>query len=318
MNISKAFKTTEYSAPRRRGWLVTLAVLCVLLSSTANAATCGNDGLALQVLGSGGPIADDSRASSGYLLWNQGKAVALIDAGGGVFQRFGAAGGNIDDLELIALTHFHTDHSADLPAILKGAFFSQRMRPLAITGPSGAQPFPSLEAFLDRLFGKQTGAFAYLSGLQGDGKDLPKLAATTVDANNTKPKTVFRNKHFSVQAVGIHHGPVPTLGYLITVGDKKIAISGDQNLTTDYFTKMISGADLFVMPTAAPESKKPVALHARPSDIGMAAKKAGVGKLVLSHWMARSLKDQDANLAIVKDHYAGPVVSAEDLQCLAL
>ena len=84
---------------------------------------CSESELALQVLGSGGPAPDDNRASSGYLIWHKGKAVVLIEAGGGVFTQFGAAGANLNDLELIALTHFHTDHSADLPALMKGTYF---------------------------------------------------------------------------------------------------------------------------------------------------------------------------------------------------
>ena len=40
------------------------------------------EGITLQVLGSGGPIADDGRASSGYLVWFDGKSRFLVDAGG--------------------------------------------------------------------------------------------------------------------------------------------------------------------------------------------------------------------------------------------
>ncbi|MEO1204683.1 MAG: MBL fold metallo-hydrolase, partial [Pseudomonadota bacterium] len=49
------------------------------------------DGVAVQVLGSGGPIADDDRASSGYLVWVDGKARAMIDAGNGSLLRFAEA-----------------------------------------------------------------------------------------------------------------------------------------------------------------------------------------------------------------------------------
>jgi len=80
------------------------------------------------VLGSGSPIADDARSGSGYLVWREGRALVLIDAGGGIFLRFGQSGARLEDLELIALTHFHTDHAADLPASLKGAHFSARVR----------------------------------------------------------------------------------------------------------------------------------------------------------------------------------------------
>ena len=46
---------------------------------------CGTSGVALQLLGSGGPISDDARASSGAIIWINGKARILIDAGGGNF-----------------------------------------------------------------------------------------------------------------------------------------------------------------------------------------------------------------------------------------
>jgi hypothetical protein len=48
--------------------------------------------VALQAPGAGGPIADDRRASSGDLLWLNGRAGPPVDAGGGVFLRFGEAG----------------------------------------------------------------------------------------------------------------------------------------------------------------------------------------------------------------------------------
>lgn len=36
--------------------------------------------------------------------------------------RFGESSAELNDLDLIALTHFHTDYVADLPAILFGAY----------------------------------------------------------------------------------------------------------------------------------------------------------------------------------------------------
>ena len=78
----------------------------------------------LQLLGSGGPITDDARASAGEVIWLDGKSKILIDAGGGTYLRFGQLGARLEDLKIINMTHFHVDHSADLPAILKGAYFS--------------------------------------------------------------------------------------------------------------------------------------------------------------------------------------------------
>ena len=73
------------------------------------------EGVAVQVLGSGGPIADDARASAAYLVWIDGLSRALVDFGGGAFLRFGEAGGEFDALDFVGISHFHADHSADLP-----------------------------------------------------------------------------------------------------------------------------------------------------------------------------------------------------------
>jgi ribonuclease BN (tRNA processing enzyme) len=93
-------------------------------------------GVALQVLGSGGPIADDGRSSSSYIVWIDGKNRIMVDAGSGSFLRFGEAGARFEDLELIALSHYHTDHAAGLPALLKTGYFSTREIPLRISGPA--------------------------------------------------------------------------------------------------------------------------------------------------------------------------------------
>ena len=71
-------------------------------------------------MGSGGPITDDAIASAGEVIWLDGKSKILIDADGGTYLRFGQSGACLVDINM---THFHADHSTDLPAILKGAYF---------------------------------------------------------------------------------------------------------------------------------------------------------------------------------------------------
>ena len=50
-------------------------------------AACGDTGVSLQVLGSGGPFGA-GRASAGYLVWVDGVSRIMVDAGGGTFVRF--------------------------------------------------------------------------------------------------------------------------------------------------------------------------------------------------------------------------------------
>jgi hypothetical protein len=71
--------------------LVISAVLLVCRAS-ARAQSCGSTGLAVQVLGSGGPEMQDKRASTSYLIWEHGRARVMVDAGGGSALRFGESG----------------------------------------------------------------------------------------------------------------------------------------------------------------------------------------------------------------------------------
>jgi len=297
------------------GWLA-----LALWAPGPAAATCGEHGVAVQVLGSGGPIADDGRASSGYLVWVDGHARVLVDAGGGTFLRFGEAGAAIEDLDLICLTHLHTDHAADLPALLKGGYFSGRTRPLPIVGPSGAGVFAGTADFLQRLFARERGAFGYLFGLLDGSDGLFATPAREVDAGAAEPVTLFSGDGLRVDAVGVHHGPVPALGYRVTAHGKRIAFSGDQRGDAPAFARMIHGADLLVMAHAIPQEAGQGArsLHATPDAIGRLAAEAQVHSLLLSHLMARSLAHLPESQATIRRNYAGPLRVAEDLLCVDL
>lgn len=295
-----------------------LALAVVLgVPPLAFAAECGKQGVAVQVLGSGGPIADDARASSGYLIWQDGRARVMVDAGGGAFVRFGESGAKIEDLELIAISHFHVDHAGEVPAIVKSGYFSDRTAPLRLSGPSKSGPFPDLKSFLRSQFDAESGAFGYLSWvLDGEGGPF-KLEAIEVSAKSESPKRVLDLPDLKVDAVGVVHGPVPALGYLVTAGKKRIAFTGDQNGQNPDFWKMAKDADLAIVHLAIPETAEgaEAKLHARPGEIGENVAKAGVKHLVLSHLMARSLKTMDDNLERIKAAYKEPVDVATDLAC---
>ncbi|EDN66832.1 Arylsulfatase [Beggiatoa sp. PS] len=281
---------------------------------------CGDNPLALQILGSGGPIADDGRAATGYLLWIHGKSRLMLDAGGGTFLRFGEAKARIEEFDLLAISHFHTDHVADLPAILKGGFFSNRHRALELSGPSGNFMFPDTHSFIEALFKKDQGAFHYLSDFLEDDGSLFPLNLTTIDIKRTTPTVVFQNDEMKVSALGVPHGIVPSLAYRVDIGDKSLIFGSDQNGSNPAFIAFATGADVLIAHFAIPENAGRVAkrLHAIPSVIGKLASDIQPSILILSHFMKRSLKNLNHNLSLVKKQYAGQVILATDLQCIPL
>ena len=90
-----------------------LTLLCI--PSGARAQVCAASPVTVQILGSGGPRTNGERASASYLLWMDGQARMLVDAGGGAYLRFGQAQARLSDLWLLAVSHLHPDHISDLP-----------------------------------------------------------------------------------------------------------------------------------------------------------------------------------------------------------
>jgi len=295
--------------------MIRLAVISVLtwfaVVPQASAQNCGASGTAVQILGSGGPRVSRDRGSASYLVWIDGRSRVLVDAGGGAFLRFGQAGARLEDLSVIALSHFHPDHVSDLPALL---WLSDQIRKerLPVSGPSGNDIVPGLPAFLSRLFDQKGGAFQVLGATLGGTGGGVLLDARQVDVTNAEPSMVFDGGSISVSALGIPHGNIPALAYRVRAAGVSIVFSTDQTGTNPRFVDFARGADVLVMHLAiAAGASSP--LHAPPDVVGRVARDAEARRLVLSHI---GLFDLERAVVDVEKYYAGPLIVGEDLQCI--
>ncbi len=280
------------------------------------AQSCGSQGIAVQVLGSGGPELQDKRASSSYLIWENGQPRVLVDAGGGSALRFGESGATMSQLDVILFSHFHVDHSGDFSALIKSSWFEDRKRPLPIYGPPGNNFMPSTTEFVSDLFGDH-GAYAYLSELlvAGEGGSY-RMQPHNVVAGEM-PVTAFHSGDISASAVRVIHGGVPALAWRVEIGGKDIVFSGDTNGEGRGLVTLAKNADLFVAHNAVPEGVTGVErnLHMPPSVIGQIAAEAHVKSLVLSHRMLRTLGKEEQTQAEIRKRYSGPLAFANDLDC---
>jgi len=308
-----------------RGLPVKALLTCVSLlfackPSPVTAQSCGSTGVVVQVLGSGGPELQDKRASTSYLIWDQGNARVILDAGGGSALRFGESGAKMSDVDVFLFSHFHVDHSSDFPALIFSSWFGNRTRPLPVFGPSGNDIMPSTTEFVRDLFSDPHGAWRYLSEMvEPNPEGTYELQPHNVAPSST-PVLVFRNADMAVYAVSVVHGAFPALAWRVEIGGKRIVFSGDTNGEGEGLTQLAMNADLFVAHNAVPEGATGLErrLHMPPSVIGTTAANAHVKQLVLSHRMLRTLGKEDETTAEIRRRYTGPIAFANDLDCFPL
>lgn len=300
---------------------VSLATAMAMLTFAAPAVSCETDRVKLQMLGTGGPELVGDRASSGYLVWLDGKARVIVDAGAGTAQRFKQSGAKFANVELMLFTHFHVDHSSDFPAYIKGAYFTDRTQDLMVIGPSGNTLLPSAGQFVARMLDESAGVYPYLSDFITPGdKSAYKVVSRTVpwSYESLAIRTVYQTAELLVQSVPVHHGPLPALGYRIELAGCVLSFTGDMNGQLDQMPRLAQGSDILVAHNAIPEEASGAAanLHMKPSYIGTMAATAGVKQLVLSHLMQRTVDRKVDTTRFIREAYKGPIRFPNDLDVI--
>ena len=183
---------------------------------------------------------------------------------------------------------------------------------LRVAGPSGSSAFPSLDDWLDGLFGPG-GVFRVL-GARLD------LDAVTVDVGTGGPAEVWRDGDVLVRGIGVPHADVPAVGYRVDVGNVSVAFSSDQNGSDPAFVEFARDVDVLVVHLGRAEAStgRGADLHASPSVWGALAADAGVGRVVASHVSTSSPQVLADSLEYLRAAYTGPVTVGEDLLCVPL
>jgi ribonuclease BN (tRNA processing enzyme) len=246
----------------------------------------------LTILGSGTAIPVPDRFPAGYLVELPG-IKAMVDCGPGTLRRLAAAGVPLGRLDAVLLTHYHTDHCADLAALLfalRSPHFAGRA-PLQLFGAPGLQ----------RLVDKLTEAWPWLAPRGYE------LRVTEITPGR------FALGCAEVTAFAIRH-TAQSLGYRLTTAAGTMAFSGDAD-TCDELVELARGADVFVCDAATPDGQK-LDGHLTPGLAAEHAARAGAKTLVLTHFYPEC-EGHDLH-AMAAHRFAGNVVLAEDLLRLEL
>ena len=279
--------------------------------------TCGETGVHVQILGAGGPELDDGQASSGYVVWVEGRARVLVDAGPGTARHFEEAGGDLADLEAIVLSNLQTGHSSDLAAFVAGSRLLRRTDPLPIYGPDGGEVTPGFNEWIDLMFGAR-GAYRDLadrfSSLSASGFEFVPYQLGTSARDRI---SVLRRDGLVISAIPTDHGPYPALAWRVDVDGVGITFTGDTGNRRQTVKELAAGSVLLVAHHAVPENVRGSAreLHMPPSQIGKLAADADVNMVILSHRTNRTRGREDQSRREITEYFKGPVVFANDLEC---
>jgi ribonuclease BN (tRNA processing enzyme) len=264
----------------------------------------------------GGPTPSPFRAAPATLIEIAGRAL-VVDCGNGVARQLARAHVALPRLSRIFVTHNHSDHIADVGALIELAWSSGLNTPVTVHGPPP----------IGQIVHDQLAAFAYdIAGRIREEGRVPLAPLVHVD-ERAAPGVVLREADVTVTSALVDHETIrPAFAWRFDTPARSIVISGDTRYSDD-LVKLASGADLLIHEAIyAPaidqmggEGASTLRDHLRRShtvteDVGLVAARAGVKKLVLSHLVpADPAITDDMWLAGVRRNFAGEAVVGRDL-----
>jgi ribonuclease BN (tRNA processing enzyme) len=281
---------------------------------------CGDEGVWIQILGGGGQDLDDGEAPASYVVFLDNQARLVVDPGSGSASLFERAGARVNDLDAIVLSNARAERMMDLPAYLMGARAAGRNRLLAILGPDGTAEHPDTETVIARLIGPE-GAFPHMADfLPPQAVGRFRASPRNVPATGRRPWSEFGSDHLRLSAVPAFHGGIPALAWKVEIGAKQIVFAGDTNNQRANLAEFAKGADALVIHHSIPEGTRGTLaeFHMTPGQIGQIAAQAGVRMVILGHRTNRTRGRETLSTTAIEEHFAGPLIFANDLECWGL
>jgi ribonuclease BN (tRNA processing enzyme) len=219
-----------------------------------------------------------------------GDIFVLLDIGSGTLRAMLQYDLNLNDIDILCLSHLHPDHVGDLVPFLFASRYSlgyTRKTPFRLMA---AQGFTEFQKRLRDVWGEWVEPPDGLLQVQEMARD--------------------RRDSFTMASLTITTGPVnhiaSSLAYRLESGGTAVVYSGD----TDWSESLIDlagGADLLILEASNPFK---VAGHLTPEEAGRLAARARVRRLVLTHiYPPGDAVDPAAQAAL---YFSGEITVAED------
>jgi ribonuclease Z len=302
--------------------LMRLLALPVLFFGLAGAPAAYAQGdFKVTLLGTASPAPRPDRFGPSTLV-EAGDQKLLIDAGRGVPIRLRQIGVPVGRIDVLFITHYHSDHVSGIPDVwLTGWLsppFGRRTAPFRVIGPVGAK---SLMSNLEK-------AYALDVKIRLEDEKLPPEGIATAVEEFDKDGTVYEKNGVRVIAFTVEHGVAikPAVGYRIEYKGRAVVFSGDTRYDQNV-VKHATGADLLIheVGSALPELmeasasvRRIIAHHTTPREAGVVFSQAKPKMAVYAHIVLLSNEKTpeptlDDVVAETRQTYNGPLTIGEDL-----
>ena len=235
-----------------------------------------------------GPVLHPARMMSGQAIVVD-DTLYLVDCGYGVMQRMAHAGLMPNQIKVMFVTHHHSDHTADYPALTHLAWIQGIKGSMAVYGPP---PMAALHVAALACNAADAGIRIAATG-RTPVADHFKVTEFTAGGE------VYKDDRVKVTAALVNHPPFDhAFAYRFDTPTRSIVLSGDTT-PIDSLLALAQGADVLVHEAMyAPAIDRMLARrayvppklrdflmegHTSAEDCGRIAAKAGVSTLVLTH-----------------------------------
>ena len=272
----------------------------------------------ITLLGTGSPMPSPDRAGPATLI-SVGDEHYLVDAGRGVLMRLAAVGLGAPNLSAVLLTHLHSDHITDLNDVITTRWvLTFEPTPLTIVGPVGTK------AVVEHILASLEPDVHYRIA-HHDDLDAPPQ----VDVIEVAEGAVDLPGEVRISCAPTDHKPVePSIGFRFDHQDVSVVAAGD-TVPCPGLDSLCAGADALVHTVIRKDIianlpmqriKDTLDYHSSPEEAAQTATRAGVGTLVLTHYVPPIPAGGDGAdwRALAAQHFSGRVELGDDLHRITI
>ncbi|WP_170388126.1 MBL fold metallo-hydrolase [Ruegeria atlantica] len=282
----------------------------------------------LHLVGTGTPTPSKHSFGTCHILQIDDQYL-MFDCGPAAMHKIAQMGLDPTNFSHLFMTHHHFDHNADLPCFLLVRWdqMGRDQKDLKIYGPSPTawivdRLIGADGAYKDDIHSRISNASSlYLYERRGGKLPRPR---PQYEVNEIAPGDRIEGNGWSISTGEVHHFPAElnSISYRVNTPQGDIALTGDTGMIPPV-ADLIKGADVWVAHCRGPsdiDGEIIGPLVAGTTEIGIAARDAGIKKLVLSH--QAGYFDEPANyergMAAIRENFGGEIVYGKDLMTLEL